>query len=146
MPTRATVVRWGGEEFLIYIPEVDFSEVESIGAKMLSAIGKTPIETSHSNLTVTASIGVARLPFMIDKQTMLAEQAVSLADAALYRAKQTGRNRAVSLTNQTLANHAEKTAVENDFTAAQHRGLINTVDIPGPAMDTSSVSYLKKAG
>jgi diguanylate cyclase (GGDEF)-like protein len=145
VPAGATVVRWGGEEFLVYLPGLAFTEVESIGAMVLQSIGKTPIETSHSSLSVTTSIGIVRLPFLIENKAMSAEQAVSLADAALYRAKSAGRNRAVSIASQSLPGDAARAIVENDFAQAERDALIKSVDVPGPAMDMAAASYLKKA-
>jgi two-component system cell cycle response regulator len=87
------VVRLGGEEFVIVMPETELRQA-SIGADRIRAkISDTPfiVNTPEGKLSVTASIGIACL----NSSSETAESLIKRADAALYRAKKTGRNRVV---------------------------------------------------
>ena len=85
------VGRYGGEEFLILLPGCNGC---GYPGRRPSGFGKRfsrePIETSAGNLTVTMSIGgVATADWPEDT----ANQILQMADSALYRAKEEGRNR-----------------------------------------------------
>jgi diguanylate cyclase (GGDEF)-like protein len=86
--TRAgdIVGRWGGEEFLLICGITDQDAAMSIAAKL-----RTSIETHDFPIIgqVTASLGV----YCCKGKTEALEQLVSYADAALYAAKEQGRNR-----------------------------------------------------
>jgi diguanylate cyclase (GGDEF)-like protein len=89
------VIRYGGEEFLIILPETD-AEVGALVAENIRAEVeklKVPL-TNGTVLQKTISIGVADFPE--DSTTFW--QAVKFADVALYRAKDEGRNRVVRFT------------------------------------------------
>ena len=79
-----TVGRYGGEEFMILLPETDLAAAVHFAERVCSQIGKEPIEET----TVTVSIGVARQR----KTDGSAYDIIKRADEALYRAKDTGRN------------------------------------------------------
>jgi diguanylate cyclase (GGDEF)-like protein len=85
-----TVGRYGGEEFLIVAPSVDAAGALALAERVRNGIQATPILTDADAVTITASCGVVvsspSQPF--DPETLL-----RLADEALYRAKDLGRNR-----------------------------------------------------
>lgn len=90
-----TLVRFGGEEFVILMPKTDLEGAVQAGEKVRSAIGgaRLPVSGVH-----TASIGVAeRLPAESFRNWY------KRADIALYQAKQSGRNRVVAAGEQSLA-------------------------------------------
>ena len=81
-----SVVRFGGEEFVVIIPGVDAPEACTIAERVRSEIVR---ETSqHAYPAMTVSIGVASLAGANDKHDLL-----MLADRAMYRAKGLGKNR-----------------------------------------------------
>lgn len=83
------VGRYGGEEFLIILPSTDVAGAAIMGERIRSAIEGTPMsDTSSGSFPLTVSIGVAEHA-SADNEDLL----VSRADAALYRAKELGRNR-----------------------------------------------------
>jgi len=91
---RATDVaaRWGGEEFLVVLPETDLQGAELWAERWREDIeGHTFEAPDGKTLRVTISIGVASLSDDMDKQDVL----IDAADKALYRAKESGRNRVV---------------------------------------------------
>ena len=85
-----TVGRWGGEEFLVVVPSSDTEGTLALAERIREAIQSTPVITQAGDARVTASCGVAASTESnrLDPQTLL-----RLADEALYRAKQLGRNR-----------------------------------------------------
>ncbi len=82
--------RYGGEEFIILPLKVDLQEAKQVAEKLRALINET---TFADNIPVTVSIGVAQY-----RQGESAEAWISRADAALYVAKDTGRNRVVTET------------------------------------------------
>jgi diguanylate cyclase (GGDEF)-like protein len=95
---RATdfVIRYGGEEFVILMPETRPADAAQVADKLRKTIGDTIMEsTSRPGITlkVTISAGVAAFP--VDGQT--GEAVILKADKALYWAKQHGRNIVASI-------------------------------------------------
>ncbi len=78
--------RWGGEEFLIILPETPLEDAEKVAEKIRKRVERYFIEKYNYPLTV--SIGVAAYESM---DTI--EKLIDKADVALYKAKRTGKNR-----------------------------------------------------
>ncbi|MBB5208349.1 sensor domain-containing diguanylate cyclase [Chiayiivirga flava] len=82
--------RYGGEEFILILPEADIEVARTRAEQIRSAISELQILHLRRSLgPVTCSIGVAASPMHADAASAL----VQAADAALYRAKNAGRNR-----------------------------------------------------
>ncbi len=84
--------RYGGEEFSILLPETEEAAGRKVAEDIRRRVMKTPFRTKAGGLHVTVSLGVAGLP----EQSGNLETLLGLTDAALYQAKQAGRNRVVS--------------------------------------------------
>ncbi len=84
--------RYGGEEFCVVAPETDTNGALALARSLREAIACTPIATESGKLDISVSIGISNCPAAVncDLNGVLAE-----ADAALYEAKQTGRNKVV---------------------------------------------------
>ena len=83
-----TLARFGGDEFIVLLPEVtQDSDAAAIARKILRAF-KKPFSCDGNDIFVTTSIGIAMYPG--DGQDM--ETLIRHADRALYRAKDAGRN------------------------------------------------------
>lgn len=83
-----SIFRYGGEEFLICMPEIDAISAETIIERLRQAIGDRPFVLDNGDaLTVTASFGIAKL----NKHKSL-EDTIIEADHALLCAKSSGRN------------------------------------------------------
>ena len=90
------VLRWGGEEFLVYSQNVALSQRPVLVRRILDAISATPVLLDDGTaLQISATAGAVSLPFEHDADGNLDwEQAIALADRALYKGKEAGRNRA----------------------------------------------------
>jgi diguanylate cyclase (GGDEF)-like protein/putative nucleotidyltransferase with HDIG domain len=78
--------RYGGEEFAIILPEARLDDAHKVAERIRKTIAS---RTSFKAPPITASLGVANWPI----DGVMKAEIISCADAALYRAKQTGRNR-----------------------------------------------------
>ncbi len=84
------VARYGGEEFLIVLPGCDKDQIKECAERIRSLIASFPVIHS-SELSITVSIGAA----VAAPGTATEIEILAAADAALYEAKNSGRNRAV---------------------------------------------------
>lgn len=81
--------RYGGEEFAVLLPDTSPEQAREIVERLRRAVAATPIEAESRFLTVTASFGIASRSAAGENL----ERLLTLADHALYRAKDLGRNR-----------------------------------------------------
>jgi len=88
------IVRWGGEEFLAFLPAVAPGGLDEVAQRILTAIGAVPVPRRDTTVPVTVSVGFAPFPLAPAGEPLTWEQVVNLADMALYMAKSHGRNRA----------------------------------------------------
>ncbi len=84
-----TLGRWGGEEFLILLPQTDYMGVLKKAVTMCEEFSDTPI---INQLFISVSCGVTTVSHGDSMETLL-----DRADKALYIAKENGRNRAIGL-------------------------------------------------
>lgn len=86
---KDSMVRYGGEEFVILLPELDSTEARSIGERLRQSLEQITSFYSPVGILpgVTVSIGMAQRQ---DRDSL--ENLIARADAALYQAKQQGRN------------------------------------------------------
>jgi diguanylate cyclase (GGDEF)-like protein len=84
--------RYGGEEFAVIMPDTDLDGAMRVAERIREAVEnlKLPHSGSKTNDHVTLSIGVASVVPTIDKSSA---DLIANADAALYKAKESGRNR-----------------------------------------------------
>jgi two-component system, chemotaxis family, response regulator WspR len=83
------VGRYGGEEFLIVLPNCDREQAGKLSERLRQAVAASPIDAEGKQLNITCSFGVACAE--VPKQASV-EALVHAADEALYLAKQAGRN------------------------------------------------------
>jgi diguanylate cyclase (GGDEF)-like protein len=83
------LARWGGEEFLIFLPETRLADAVTIAERMRSKISTIQLTTEkNKKLLFTASFGVAHTY----AASVLLDELIFKADQQLYRAKRQGRN------------------------------------------------------
>lgn len=83
-----TVARFGGDEFIVMVPDVNRPEDMNEVASKLIGLFNQPIQVAHHQFHITASAGVAIYP--LDGQE--AETLIKSADLAMYEAKHKGKN------------------------------------------------------
>jgi len=82
------VTRWGGEEFVVIVPNVTGENLKVVGERIRMLVERSFAETDGHKIHVTASLGCA----MIKKDEQI-KPLLNRADAAMYKSKTTGRNR-----------------------------------------------------
>ncbi|MES9834404.1 MAG: diguanylate cyclase [Candidatus Thiodiazotropha sp. DIVDIV] len=93
------LVRYGGEEFLLLLPETHEKGAKLLAARICSLVADSAFEHGNVRIPVTISIGVSA----IAGEDKSYQDIVVRADQALYQAKRTGRNKVV-LYDDSIAN------------------------------------------
>jgi diguanylate cyclase (GGDEF)-like protein len=90
--SRDLSARYGGEEFVVLLPNTDEQSALQMAEKLRKSIELQNIPHEHSRVgpCITVSVGVAT---MMPQKTLTPQRLIELADRALYRAKDLGRNR-----------------------------------------------------
>lgn len=126
------VVRWGGEEFLVFTADVSQDQLSQLAERVLSSIGQEPVQSASGPLRVTASIGFAHFPLPPAQLPLHWEQAVNWADMALYMAKAKGRNRALGIATVHAQDTSALQQIEADFEAACSSERVHLREVLGP--------------
>ena len=84
-----TVARYGGDEFVVLLPNTGSEEARAIALRVLQAVRQLEHRMGVAAIRATASAGVATYP----QHAASAEELIRAADVAMYRAKQAGKDR-----------------------------------------------------
>ncbi|MCC8164824.1 MAG: GGDEF domain-containing protein, partial [Planctomycetes bacterium] len=88
--------RMGGEEFLFFFSNTNIDQARRVAERIRERIAAQPLPVDHGQAFMTASIGVVSFYANQDNHSegsSILEQALAIADEALYRAKAAGRNK-----------------------------------------------------
>jgi diguanylate cyclase (GGDEF)-like protein len=115
-PAKATVARFGGDEFILAYPMRDRSEAEALARTMMEEISR-PMRIDSNRLEIATSMGIAILPDDgADLDTLMQS-----ADLALYRSKVNGRKQ-VSFFDPTMSrNLVRRREIEAELRTALQR-------------------------
>lgn len=91
------LARYGGEEFVLLHPNTGQKDAYELAETIRKTVQETPYDHDTESITVTLSAGVVEMQECEDCSRL--DDLLSRADRALYRAKQTGRNRVVPYRN-----------------------------------------------
>jgi diguanylate cyclase (GGDEF)-like protein len=93
------LVRWGGEEFLIMSRSADPTGTPAFCERILDVMASEPFDLGHGvRVRKTCSVGWAPFPWSRGAyEALCAEETIELADTALYRAKEGGRNQGIGI-------------------------------------------------
>ncbi|MEN5099414.1 EAL domain-containing protein [Stenotrophomonas sp. TWI377] len=81
------LARLGGDEFVLVVPIENDEDVATLASRIIQTVGREPLLPRH-DLQVTASVGIAICPDHAASERQL----MAFADAAMYQAKEAGRN------------------------------------------------------
>ncbi|NJK72810.1 MAG: diguanylate cyclase, partial [Synechococcaceae cyanobacterium SM2_3_60] len=133
--TGDTVSRWGGDEFTLLLPHLHrLEELEGLLERLIATMA-SGFECDGQLLHVTCSLGVAIYPWDgHDGATLLKN-----ADAALYRAKELGRNTYQFYAPAMNAHASARLALENDLRLALSRGELEVYFQPQVEIATGKI-------
>jgi diguanylate cyclase (GGDEF)-like protein len=134
------IVRWGGEEFLAFLPALPRGSLDDVARRLLSGIPARAIEYQGIRLTVNVSIGFAPFPLAPGGKSMSWERAVNLVDMALYLAKGHGRNRAYGVQGFARETGMTMEQIEQDIEAAWRAGSVQLSVVQGTWPELRAVS------
>jgi len=137
------LVRWGGEEFLIMSRSADPSGTPAFCERVLDIIASEAFDLGHGiQVRKTCSVGWAPFPWSRGAyEAICAEEAIELADNALYRAKAGGRNQGVGILpgdGAAAAPNAIRLETLRNDNGVLTRVVKVQIPIPGCANETSS--------
>ncbi len=117
-----SIGRFGGEEFLVVVPGSTESELCELAERLRNAIEQEPVRAGENEISITLSVGVATAAPQDQSPTAI----LGAADAALYDAKRSGRNR-ICLRN---------TPRENPRPASLPQQRMTRLSIPRPQLNS----------
>ncbi|MBG6079223.1 sensor domain-containing protein [Rubrivivax gelatinosus] len=115
-----TLSRTGGDEFVLLLPGTDAPGASRVARKLL-ALAEKPYHLEQYELSITPSVGIALYPADGADYNALAQS----ADAAMYQAKQNGRNRFCFYTAEIQAQSVRMLLLENALRRALERGELS---------------------
>ncbi len=118
------IVRWGGEEFLVFVPAAPAGQLDDIVQRIMHAVSAAPISILGQDLQVTVSIGYSPLRLPPDNVAPGWERVLGLADKALYMAKHNGRDRAYGVVGIRRPSAEALAAAEVDLEQAWRDGVV----------------------
>nr|WP_315253608.1 diguanylate cyclase [uncultured Duganella sp.] len=119
------IVRWGGEEFLAFLPAIQRHGVDEIARRILNGISSQSLKYGEHQITVNVSVGFSPFPLAPGNEPLPWERAVNLVDMALYLAKAHGRNRAYGVRGFENFHLTSMEAIEQDLERAWRAGFVD---------------------
>ena len=127
--------RLGGDEFAILVPDVAENELHIVAERMVHSISQIPFNFEGQNLRLTTSLGIAVFPDHAEN----AEELVARADAAMYQAKEAGKNAwrvyhpttsdsSRQMLSRIAWNDRIRSALQNDLMYLDFQGVFHAVD------------------
>ena len=87
------VVRFGGEEFLVVLPETNLEDATTIAERLRKRVAESPIDLPGASLSITASFGGTGFTHQQTDPPVTITNLLNTADKLLYESKNNGRNR-----------------------------------------------------
>ncbi|KKO48059.1 hypothetical protein VT06_13770 [Arsukibacterium sp. MJ3] len=135
------VIRWGGEEFLLYLDNIAPEQVTGFCQRILEVIAGEPVPCDNKLITVSASGGFIHLPFAgIDEAELNWERALQIADMALYLSKVNGRNQVYAITGLRCDYDAARQPLTDDLQGAIRQNMVDYITIKGPALTNKNAA------
>lgn len=90
------LVRYGGEEFLLVLPETCLAEAHVLAERLRSSVSAKPFDAMGQQVNITASFGITGYDPLCEIPDLSPEMLIASVDQYLYQAKREGRNRVVA--------------------------------------------------
>jgi diguanylate cyclase (GGDEF)-like protein len=119
------IVRWGGEEFLAFLPAIPRTGLEEVARRVLTGIAGRSVEYQGQTLAVNVSIGFSPFPLTPGGEPLTWERSVNLVDMALYMAKSHGRNRAYGVNGFAHFDRTSMEEIEGSLEQAWRAGFVD---------------------
>lgn len=136
-----TLIRWGGDEFLLVGRQTERDAAALLAERIRRAVDGYGFDLGNGQVVrLSCSIGFAFFPFLPGTPDLFKwEQVLDLADRALYRAKQAGRNRWVGVLSTPGADPTVLTRHKDDLKELAHNGVIelqSSAELPSGPRET----------
>jgi diguanylate cyclase (GGDEF)-like protein/PAS domain S-box-containing protein len=128
------VSRIGGDEFAVLLPDATEAEAAKLAERIIRAVAQIPFRFENQNLRLTTSLGIAHYP----QHGASVEELVSHADAAMYQAKEAGKNAwrvyrhdldtSREMLHRLSWNERLGNALENDLLRLHFQGVYHAVN------------------
>lgn len=115
------VGRWGGDEFVIVLPNQDLNCIVEQSEELIKHIEKDTISFKNNELRLSASIGIAGFPLHSDNIDGL----IQCADAAMYRAKELGKGQVFIYEDGLYESMAQQVSMANDLRRTIEKHLLD---------------------
>lgn len=129
-----TLARIGGDEFVVVMEKAEADEVEKVALRILDELGRS-FEVGGRKLFVTGSIGIAFYPQDAEDSATLLQS----ADTAMYRAKESGRNRYEFFRPEMRVRIMERATIEAALRSAIAENRFSLVYQPRVEADTGRI-------
>lgn len=127
------VVRWGGEELLLFLCNIAPESLPDYAHRVLEAIGKEPICYEDHFIEVRASGGFVPLPFAgLEEREFDWEKTMQIADLAMYMGKTHGRNCAVGVLDLNVSLEVAGPVLFRDLGEAIKNDWVESRTVQGP--------------
>jgi diguanylate cyclase (GGDEF)-like protein len=118
-----TAARYGGDEFVVLLPETEPSGAYVLAEKIRSGVAELGIEAGHDRIRTSLSIGMVTFP--ADGRS--ADALMIAADQAMYASKRRGKNRIVAYGGRGAAARRDRTSPVSPGGATRRRTRRETV-------------------
>jgi diguanylate cyclase (GGDEF)-like protein len=138
------LVRWGGEEFLVVSRFCERKEAATLAARVLSAVAGEPFKIKGAgglSLHRTVSIGWAAFPWNMNSPVDVNyEEVLAIADRAMYKAKNAGRNLAIGALPPDAAADPHTSVAHGDSEARVSEIAATAVYVTTYGLETTSIT------
>jgi len=134
------IVRWGGEEFLAFLPAISRAGLEDVARRVLTGIAGRSVGYQGQTLSVNVSLGFSPFPLAPGGEPLAWERAVNLVDMALYLAKSHGRNRAYGVNGFANFDATSLEEIEGNLEQAWRAGFVDLSVVLGGWPELRAVS------